>query len=358
MTTFALVHGAWHGAWCWARLVPALEAHGHSVITVDLPSDDPAKGSDDYAAVVVDRLETHGSGDVVVVGHSSAGLTIPLVAARIAVSRLVYLCALVPVPGASFIDQLRTEDVVDRGYMGGLGAADADGLRGWADERLARDYPYADCEPEVAADAIARLRPQAESPYVARAPRRGSGGDAGWPLAVPVAARPPCRRAPPRRAASVIDAVVTDSMEFWLRGAASAPASKRDPGTVVGDGQPPQLSAEDRGAFGAAQCSEPERGDDPSRHPGDQRARRTSLVTTAPAATTAPRRWRCRRGRRRGVLPQQPLILDRPGGTTTDRRSVGPRTHASLDCCRRLDARGRESRGAGVRCGALFPVPD
>ena len=170
MTTFALVHGAWHGAWCWARLVPALEAHGHSVITVDLPSDDPAKGSDDYAAVVVDRLETHGSGDVVVVGHSSAGLTIPLVAARIAVSRLVYLCALVPVPGASFIDQLRTEDVVDRGYMGGLGAADADGLRGWADERLARDYPYADCEPEVAADAIVRLRPQAQSPYVEPCP--------------------------------------------------------------------------------------------------------------------------------------------------------------------------------------------
>ena len=42
MTTFALVHGAWHGAWCWDRLIPELENRGHSVIAMDLPSDDPA----------------------------------------------------------------------------------------------------------------------------------------------------------------------------------------------------------------------------------------------------------------------------------------------------------------------------
>ena len=44
MTTFALVHGAWHGAWCWERLVPEIEGHGHAAIAVDLPCDDVEAG--------------------------------------------------------------------------------------------------------------------------------------------------------------------------------------------------------------------------------------------------------------------------------------------------------------------------
>lgn len=37
MSPCVLVHGAWHGAWCWHKLVPLFEAHGHSVLTPDLP---------------------------------------------------------------------------------------------------------------------------------------------------------------------------------------------------------------------------------------------------------------------------------------------------------------------------------
>src|SRR5260221_10947192 len=37
VSTFVLVHGAWHGAWCWERLVPELEARGHASIAMDLP---------------------------------------------------------------------------------------------------------------------------------------------------------------------------------------------------------------------------------------------------------------------------------------------------------------------------------
>lgn len=165
MTTFALVHGAWHGAWCWHRLVPELEDRGHRVLTVELPSDDPSATFDDYADVVAGELEAAGDGDVVVVGHSLAGLTIPLVADRQSVSRLVYLCALVPVPGVSFIDQLATEDMLDGGYMAGLGEPDDEGRRSWTDAALARDVLYADCDPEVVTRAVARLRPQAQSPY-------------------------------------------------------------------------------------------------------------------------------------------------------------------------------------------------
>ncbi len=104
---FALVHGGWHGAWCWDRLTPELEARGHRVIAIDLPCEDPTATCETYAEVVARALEAQEVEDVVVVGHSLAGLTIPLVAARRPVSRLIYLCALVPIPGCSFVDNWR-----------------------------------------------------------------------------------------------------------------------------------------------------------------------------------------------------------------------------------------------------------
>src|SRR6266581_2547268 len=51
MTTFGLVHGAYHGSWCWERLASELERLGHRVLTVDLPSDEPLAGAAEYAAV-------------------------------------------------------------------------------------------------------------------------------------------------------------------------------------------------------------------------------------------------------------------------------------------------------------------
>ncbi len=104
---------------------------------------------------------------MIVVGHSLAGLAIPLVPARRRVSRLVYLCALVPMPGATFLNQLETEEgMLDLGYVAGLGEVDGEGRRGWVDRDLARQFLYADCDPESAEDALDQLRPQAQQPYV------------------------------------------------------------------------------------------------------------------------------------------------------------------------------------------------
>lgn len=169
--TFVLVHGAWHAAWCWERLTPELETHGHRVIAMDLPSDDPSATFDTYADVVADQMETDPYDEVVVVGHSLAGLTIPLVAERRPVSRLVYLCALPAVPGSSFVDQLSADpDMLNSAYVAGLGEPDAEGRRGWADKELARQIMYADCDPDTADHAVARLRPQAQSPYLRACP--------------------------------------------------------------------------------------------------------------------------------------------------------------------------------------------
>ncbi|MDX6387861.1 MAG: hypothetical protein QOD85_1663, partial [Gaiellaceae bacterium] len=114
MATFVLVHGAWHGAWCWGRLTPELEARGHAVIAMDLPSDEPGVSFDGYADVVASALDQALAGPLILVGHSLAGLTIPLVPARRPVDQLVYLCAMPPRPGSSFVEQVASEpDMLD-----------------------------------------------------------------------------------------------------------------------------------------------------------------------------------------------------------------------------------------------------
>ena len=166
-----LVHGAWHGAWCWSRLSPELVDRGHRVVALDLPSDDPTATFETYADVVAARIDAEGASDAVLVGHSLAGHTIPLVAARRQVRRLVYLCALVPTPGASMADQLGSEpEMLDFGYAAGLGAPAPDGGVAWADRELARTFLYDDCDPVDAEQALDHLRPQAQLPYLHRFP--------------------------------------------------------------------------------------------------------------------------------------------------------------------------------------------
>src|SRR6187551_1345642 len=100
MTTFALVHGAWHGAWCWEQLEPELRTRGHRPISMDLPITDPNAGSAAYARIIQAALPAEDD-DVVLVGHSLAGLTIPVVALARPVRGLVYLCGVMRDPGRS-----------------------------------------------------------------------------------------------------------------------------------------------------------------------------------------------------------------------------------------------------------------
>jgi pimeloyl-ACP methyl ester carboxylesterase len=108
----ALVHGSYHGAWCWDFLRPELERLGHRVITMDLPISDPALGAGDYAKAVDDALDP--ASEPVVVGHSMAGLIIPLVAARRPVRKLVFLTAFLPSPGRSANEQRAAEPIDGR----------------------------------------------------------------------------------------------------------------------------------------------------------------------------------------------------------------------------------------------------
>lgn len=163
MATFALVHGAWHGAWCWEQLTPLLQHAGHDVVAMDLPSEDGTATFDTYADVVCAALD--GDDDVVLVGHSYNGNTIPLVAARRPVRHLVYLCAMVPDIGRSVFDQLGDEmEMLNPAYQEGLSVPDEQLRQVWIDHDIARAMFYGDCDELTIKAALDRLRPQSAYP--------------------------------------------------------------------------------------------------------------------------------------------------------------------------------------------------
>jgi pimeloyl-ACP methyl ester carboxylesterase len=172
MSIFALVHGAWHGAWCWERLVGPLRDRGHEVVVPELPSEDPELGLEDYAETIDEALGD--AGDVVVVPHSLGGLVGPVVAARRPLKALVYLNALVPEPGLSFGDQLSASDEQILLFEGGR-AVDDEGRSHWPDPEATARIMYGDLPPEDARWAAGRLRPQAQRSQAERSPAPPAG---------------------------------------------------------------------------------------------------------------------------------------------------------------------------------------
>jgi pimeloyl-ACP methyl ester carboxylesterase len=115
VSTFVLVHGAWHGGWAWQRVVPALRAAGHEVHTPTLTglSDrahllSPQTGLSTHVQDVVALLEAHDARDVVLVGHSYAGQVITGVGDRVPdrLVKRIHLDAFVGDDGDAAIDLL------------------------------------------------------------------------------------------------------------------------------------------------------------------------------------------------------------------------------------------------------------
>ena len=116
MTSYVLVHGASHGAWCWERVVPLLTADPRvsAVVAVDLPGHGANRdvkpieeiGLDDYVDHVVDVITSSALRDVVLVGHSLAGLTLPVVGHRLPerLRRVVYVASSNPAQGRTVND--------------------------------------------------------------------------------------------------------------------------------------------------------------------------------------------------------------------------------------------------------------
>lgn len=119
---FILVPGAYHGAWCWAKVSPLLEAAGHRVDALDLPEvgashPDLSKMSLEYwSRFVADRVR-RSTEPAILVGHSRGGLLISQAAERVAgqLRGLVYVSAVLLENGMSINDQRADAAAVLRG---------------------------------------------------------------------------------------------------------------------------------------------------------------------------------------------------------------------------------------------------
>lgn len=112
MTTFVLVHGAWHGGWCWRRVSDQLERKGHKVFTPTLTglgershllSKDITLAT--HTTDVVNLIKWEGLENIVLVGHSYAGFVVTQVAEQVgaSIASIVFLDAFYPQAGESLM---------------------------------------------------------------------------------------------------------------------------------------------------------------------------------------------------------------------------------------------------------------
>ncbi len=172
---YVLVHGAWHGAWCWEVLASRLRARGHEVAAPDLPAqgDHPAEARDVTHEDVVDSIVAELDSESILVGHSLGGYWIDVASARAPqhVAKLVHLATAVSNRGELWVDTMGRS-----GMSLELPAADlALGAIPPPKDPVAAFYQL--CPAERAAAASARLRPLPTRPLdAARAPDRDFEG--------------------------------------------------------------------------------------------------------------------------------------------------------------------------------------
>jgi pimeloyl-ACP methyl ester carboxylesterase len=152
--TVVLVHGAWHGPWCWAMVTQHLEEAAIAHAEVELPF----TGHDDDIAATRTALNSI-DGTKVLVGHSYGGLVISGAGAgRSDVAHLVYLCAFLVQPGETILDELaQVPDLPAAKVLDAIVSHD-DGTSSIDPDHAVAAF-YALSPPDAARDAIGRLRP-------------------------------------------------------------------------------------------------------------------------------------------------------------------------------------------------------
>ncbi len=159
---FILIHGAWHGGWCWEKVAAELETAGHGVQTPTMPGhhrkDDRRNiFLEDYIHSIVSTIE-NTEGPVVLVGHSSAGFLIQSAAARVPekIDHLIFNNAFILTQGKCQFDLVPPE--VAQGMIGAAAASPDNCVPVMED--FVRHALMPDAPKEVQDELITRLVPQ------------------------------------------------------------------------------------------------------------------------------------------------------------------------------------------------------
>lgn len=180
MANYVLVHGAWQGAWEWDYLKKTLEGQGQRVLAVDLPGHgkriqaDLAKiGLQDYVATVVGEIVEHDLHDVILVGHSLAGITVPYVAERVRerIKRLIFISCVLPDEGRTALETLGPLDRLSYGLIVALTNARRRGAK--IPAFLAKRKFCNDMDEETTKWLLKRLVPEPVGPWEEPVSRRG-----------------------------------------------------------------------------------------------------------------------------------------------------------------------------------------
>lgn len=171
MAEFLFIHGAWHGAWCWDDLIPALAAQGHTSHVLDLPGQGEDRTPlsevtlESYATSVVDRV-TRIDRPLWLVGHSMGGVSITQAAESLngKLRGLVYLAAFLPTNGQSLM-QLAMMD--GESHLNKVMIRDQENGTVSVPEEQIRECFYGQCSETAYRKALARIsRDQAGMPAV------------------------------------------------------------------------------------------------------------------------------------------------------------------------------------------------
>ncbi|MFL6022537.1 MAG: alpha/beta fold hydrolase [Marmoricola sp.] len=162
MTHVVLIPGAGGAGWYWSRVVPILEAAGHTTVALDLPADDESAGLPEYVELAVSACADHS--DLLLVGQSLGGFTAVMAADQLcrngrAPRGLVLLNAMVPVFGETPGEWWGAVDSEPER----LAAAEAGG---WStDPYDLEDYFLHDVDPAVAAEGEQHQHNEAEAVF-------------------------------------------------------------------------------------------------------------------------------------------------------------------------------------------------